>query len=155
MQAKKEIAPDSNNGGEGGGPRHLKRDPYTVAAWYLTKKENKVQMHGKDYFWCTGNHWSSGTKHNGMHADHKSCDHDSWRSCMEERCKNGNGNTGQSNETPSKPAEAPSQKLTLNDQLCNVFCTQAGSSAEAINPIWQDAQENEQVRITGGVVLGY
>jgi hypothetical protein len=31
-QAKKEIAPDSNNGGEGGGPRRLKRDPYTVAA---------------------------------------------------------------------------------------------------------------------------
>ncbi len=65
-QAKKENAPDSNNGGGGGGPHHLKRDPYTVAAWRLTKEEDKVQMHSKDYFWCTGNHWSSRTKHNGM-----------------------------------------------------------------------------------------
>jgi hypothetical protein len=31
-QAKKEIAPDSINGGEGGGPCCSKRDPYTVAA---------------------------------------------------------------------------------------------------------------------------
>jgi hypothetical protein len=68
MQAKKKITPDSNNGGEGGGPRHLKRDPYTVAACQLTKKEDKVQMHSKDYCWCTGNHWSGRTKHNGMCA---------------------------------------------------------------------------------------
>jgi hypothetical protein len=27
-------------------------------------------MHGKYYFWCTGDHWSGGTKHNGMYADH-------------------------------------------------------------------------------------
>jgi hypothetical protein len=33
MQAKKEINPDSNNGGERGGPRYSKRDPYTIAAW--------------------------------------------------------------------------------------------------------------------------
>ncbi len=37
--------------------------------------------------------------------------------------KNGNRNNGQSNETPSKPAEAPSWKLALNDNLCNAFCT--------------------------------
>jgi hypothetical protein len=87
MQSKKEIAPDSNNGGEGGGPHHSKRDPYTVAAWQLTKKEDKVQMHGKDYFWCRGNHLSGGANHNGMCVDHKSCDHNSWQSCMDERCK--------------------------------------------------------------------
>jgi hypothetical protein len=143
MQAKKEIAPDSNNGGEGGGPCNSKKDPYTVAAWKLTKKEDKVQMHSKDYFWCTGNHWSGGTKHNGMYADHKSCDHTSWRSCMDKRCKNGNENNGQLNETPSKPVEAPSQKLALNDKLCNAFCTWAGLSAEAIGQIWQDVQGNE------------
>jgi hypothetical protein len=47
--------------------------------------------------------------------------------------KNGNGNNDQLNETPSKPAEAPSQKLALNDKLCNAFCTQAGLSTEAID----------------------
>ncbi len=43
--------------------------------------------------------------------------------------KNGNRNDGQlkeTKETPSKPAEGPSQKLALNDKLCNAFCTQAG-----------------------------
>ena len=64
---------------------------------------------------------------------------------MDKRCatKNGNGNNGQSKEAPFKPLEGPSQKLALNDKLCNVLCTQAGLSAEAINQIWQDAQANE------------
>jgi hypothetical protein len=34
MQAKNVTSPDSNNGGEGGGPCCLKRDPYIVAAWH-------------------------------------------------------------------------------------------------------------------------
>ncbi len=67
----------------------------------------------------------------------------------------GNENDGQLNTTPSKPVEGPSQKLALNDKLYNAFCTQAGLSAEAINQIWHDAQGNEQVRITGVVLLGY
>jgi hypothetical protein len=65
---------------------------------------------------------------------------------MDERHKNGNRNDGQlkeTKETPSKPAESPSQKLALNDKLCNAFCTQTGLSAEAINQIWQDAQGNQ------------
>ncbi len=62
---------------------------------------------------------------------------------MDERQK---GQDGQSKETPketSKPVEAPSQKLTLNDKLHNAFCMQAGLSAEAIDLNWQDAQGNE------------
>ena len=139
-QAKKEPATVPAIEGDVGGTRCSKREPYTVAAWRLTKKEEKVSMNGKDYFWCTGDHWSGGIKHNGMYADHKTCDHESWRSRMDERRK---GFEGQSKETPSKPAEAPSQKLALNDKLRNAFCTQAGLSAEAIDRIWQDAQGNE------------
>ncbi len=26
---------------------------------------------GRIIFWCTGNHWSGGTKYTGMYADHK------------------------------------------------------------------------------------
>ncbi len=92
-------------------------------------------MHGNNYFWCTGEHWSGGTKHNGMYTDHKTYDHASWRSCMDEchKTKNGNGNDGQSKEAPSKPAKGAPQKLPLNDKLHNVFCTQAGLSAEAFD----------------------
>jgi hypothetical protein len=46
-QAKKEIAPDSDNEGS---TCCSKRDPYTVAAWQLAKKEDKVQMHGNLFF---------------------------------------------------------------------------------------------------------
>jgi hypothetical protein len=109
----------------------------------LTKSEDKVSKNGKDYFWCTGEHWSGGQKYNGMYTDHKTCDHDSWRARIDERQK---GPDGQSKETPketSKSVEAPSQKLTLNDKLCNAFCTQAGLSAEAVDRIWQDAQGNK------------
>jgi len=118
-QVKKEPPTVPTTEDDVGGTRRSKREPYTVAAWRLTKKEDKVCMHGKDYFWCTGDHWSGGTKHNGMYADHKTCAHQSWRSCMDE-CRK--GYDGQSKETSSsKPAEAPSQKLALNDKLCNAF----------------------------------
>ncbi len=50
------------------GSRCSKRAPYTVAAWQLIKKEDKVTVNGKDYFWCTGDHFSVGEKHNGMYA---------------------------------------------------------------------------------------
>jgi hypothetical protein len=125
-QAKKEPSVPTTED-DVGGTRRSKREPYTIAAWHLTKKEDKVCMHGKDYFWCTSDHWS---EHNGMYADHKTCDRQSWRSRMDERRK---GYDGQSKETSSKPAEAPSQKLALNDKLRNAFCTQAGLSAEAID----------------------
>ena len=144
-QAKKEPASDTPTGstGEPGGARRSKRDPYTIAAWRLIKKEDKVTVQGRDYFWCTDDHWSGGVKHNGMYADHKTCDHGAWRSRMDERRKGYNGESKETKETSSKPAEAPSQKLTLNDKLRNAFCTQAGLSAEAIDRIWQDASGNE------------
>ena len=47
-----------------------------------------------------------------------------------------------SDGTP-KPADAPTQKLALNDKLQNTFCTQAGVFAEAVDRIWQDVQGNK------------
>ena len=61
-QAKKEPPSVPTTEDDVSGTRRSKREPYTVAAWHLTKKEDKVCMHGKDYFWCTGDHWSGGTK---------------------------------------------------------------------------------------------
>ncbi len=135
-QATKETTLNLGTGGKGGGTHCSKQDPYTVATWHLTKTKDKVSMNGKDYFWCTGNHCSGGTKHDGMYADHKTCDHNAWRARMDERCtpKNGNGTNGQTKPVvPSKPAEDSSQKLTFNDKLCNTYCAQAGLSAEAVD----------------------
>jgi hypothetical protein len=78
-QATKETTLNLGTGCKGGGTHCSKQDPYTVVTWHLTKMEDKVSMNGKYYFWCTGNHWSGGTiKHNGMYADHKTCDHYAW-----------------------------------------------------------------------------
>jgi hypothetical protein len=55
-----------------------KKAPYTVAAWRLVKMEDKVTVNGKDYFWCTGDHYSGGAKYNRMYADYKSADHNMW-----------------------------------------------------------------------------
>jgi hypothetical protein len=49
----------------------------------------------------------------------------------------------------------PPKNLSPNENLQNAFCTQAGFSAEAVDRIWQDAQGNKQIQITGGVVHGY
>ncbi len=76
-----------------------------------------------------------------MYADHKSCDHDVWRARLDANC-----NARTNEKTPdrtSKPADAPTQKLALNDKLQNGFCTQAGLSAEAVDRIWQDSQGNK------------
>jgi hypothetical protein len=61
-----------------------KKAPYTVAAWCLVKKEDKVTVNGKDCFWCTGDHYSGGEKYNGMYADHKSADHDMWHKTIDD-----------------------------------------------------------------------
>ena len=135
----------TDNSKSEGGSRRGKREPYTVAAWRLVKKEDTVSVNGKEYFWCTGDHYSGGEKHNGMYADHKSCDHDSWRKAIDDRRAKSNPSGKPTNNTPTdaKPNPAPEKKLTLNDKLRNAFCTQAGLSAEAVDRIWEDAQGNE------------
>jgi hypothetical protein len=135
----------TDNSKSEGGSRHGKREPYTVAAWQLIKKDDKVTVNGKEYFWCTGDHYSGGEKHNGMYADHISCDHDSWRKAIDEKRTKSNQNRKPSTGIPvdTKPAAASEKKLTLNDKLRNAFCTQTGHSAEAVDPIWEDAQGNE------------
>ena len=125
-----------------GGNRRSKKEPYTVAAWRLIKKEDSVSVNGKEYFWCMGDHYSGGEKYNGMYADHKACDHDSWRKTIDEKRASRNPSGKPSNGPIADPKPAPTQeiKLTLNDKLRNAFCTQAGLSAEAIDRIWDDAQ---------------
>jgi hypothetical protein len=61
---------------------------------------------------------------------------------MDEHCTSRNKDEI-SDETPSKPLNDLNQKLTLNNKLCNPFCTQAGLSAEAVDRIWEDAQGNK------------
>jgi hypothetical protein len=75
-QAKRENTPviDTNNKTHQG----KKDEPYTVSAWRLIKKKDTVVVNGKTYHWCIGEHYSSGTKHNGIYTDHKLCDHEAW-----------------------------------------------------------------------------
>jgi hypothetical protein len=124
--------------------RRSKKEPYTVEAWCMIKKEDTVSVKGKNYFWCTGDHWSGGEKHNGMYADHKTCDHDIWRKTVDDR--RAARNPGKSSNDTSAPASTPTNpdmKLSLNYKLRNAFCTQAGLSAEAVDRIWKDAQGNK------------
>jgi hypothetical protein len=119
-----------------------KKAPYTVAAWRLVKKEEKVSVNCKDYFWCTGDHYSGGEKYNGMYADHKLADHDMWHKTIDNcRVTCTSGKSSIDTTAPATPAIA--QKLTLNDKLWNAFCTQAGLSGEAVNCILEDAQGNK------------
>ncbi len=141
-QTKEEITstPPSNQDGESCCP---KRTPYTVAAWRLVKKEVIIIVNGRDFHWCTNNHYSGGVKYNEMYANHKSSDHNAWcRSFDEAKANYNSGKT--SNESPSPAAASvPAQKLALNDALRSAFCTQVDLSAEAIDCIWEDAQGNK------------
>jgi hypothetical protein len=78
-----------------------------------------------------------------MYVDHKSCDHEAWQACIDTNHTNACANNGKAPVEAPKSEEAPTQKLALNNKLCNAFCTQAGLSTEAIDRIWQDAQGNE------------
>jgi hypothetical protein len=92
-----------------------KQDSYTVAAWCLIKKEDTVTVNGREYHWCTGNHYSRGEKHNGMYADHKSSEHDKWRKNMDDCHAARDSGNKSSTKTPAPVAETPSQKLILNN----------------------------------------
>jgi hypothetical protein len=142
-QEKKEVTPDAGVG-RGSSCRGKRDSPYTIPAWHLIKKVDKFINNGKEYYWCTGDYFSGGVKHNGMHADYKTCNHNAWRSKMDERRTSRNKDK-KSNKTPSNPSNDSNQKLTLNNKLCNAFCTKAGLSAEAVDRIWEDARENKQV----------
>ena len=107
--------------------RRSKKEHYTVEAWRLIKKEDTVSVKGKNYFWCTGDHWSGGEKHNGMYADHKTCDHDSWHKTVDDRRATRNpGKSSNNTPAPASTPTNPGMKLSLNDKLRNAFCTQAG-----------------------------
>ncbi len=43
-------------------------------------------MNGKEYFWCTGDHYSGSEKHNRMYADHKSADCNMWHKIIDDHC---------------------------------------------------------------------
>ncbi len=109
--------------------------------------EDTVTMNGNSYHWCTKDHYSGGKKYNGMYADHKPEDHDSWRKAINDKHAKHNSVKNQNNNaapaSAPSPAPAAALKLTLNDKLRNAFCTQAGLSAEAMDRIWADAQGNE------------
>jgi hypothetical protein len=74
-QAKSVINPSSEINANGGKRCSKKDGLYTVTEWCLTKKEDTVTSNDKTNHWCNGNHYSGGTKYNGMYADLKSCDH--------------------------------------------------------------------------------
>jgi hypothetical protein len=127
-KGEQEVATASTSNFNSNGNHRSKQNPYTVAAWRLIKKEDMVTVNGKEYHWCTGDHYSGSEKHNGMYADHKSSKHDAWRKNMDDICEaRGSGNKP-SNEAPTPVAAAPCiltyplTKDTLR-QICGVNTT--------------------------------
>jgi hypothetical protein len=113
---KKEITPTPASN-QDGGLYCPKRAPYTVAVWRLVKKEDNIIVNGRDFHWCTSNHYNGGVKHNGMYANHKSSDHNAWRKIFDNAKANQNsGKTSNESPTPAA-ASAPAQNLALNDKL--------------------------------------
>jgi hypothetical protein len=114
---KKTAATPASSSNSSGGTHCSKKDPYRVAAWRSIKKEDSVAVNGKEYHWCTGDHYSGGKKYNGMYADQKSGDHDAWcKNLDDRRAANSSGNKMLS-KTPAPAAAAPTQKLALNIKL--------------------------------------
>ncbi len=99
------INPSSEINTNGGKCYGKKDEPYTVTEWCLTKKEDTDTSNGKTYHWCNADHYSVGTKYNGMYADHKSCDHDAWQAHLDAN-RNARTNEKTSDRT-SKPVDAP------------------------------------------------
>jgi hypothetical protein len=106
--------PDTNCGG--GTCCGKKDEPYTVMEWILTKKEDTVTANGTMYHLCTGDQYSGGTKHNGIYADHNSCNHKAWQAHIDAD-HNAHCSTCTKRNSPAvvpKPTDAPTQKLALN-----------------------------------------
>ena len=106
--------------------------------WRLEYKGEKVEVGGRIWNFCRGDHWSGGIKHNGMYCRHKTEEHDAWRKEMDaEKQKNGYSSEvkviegPKTDETPSaskeetlKPAET--LKLGLSESLQAALGTNVG-----------------------------
>jgi hypothetical protein len=142
-QEKKEVTPDAGVG-SGSSCRSKRDGPYTVPAWHLIKKEDKVIDNEKNTIGALEIITAVMLNTAGCMLITRLviCDHDAWRSKIDERHTSRNKDK-ESNETPSNPSNDLNQKLTFNNKLCNAFCTQAGLFAEAVDRIWEDGQGNE------------
>jgi hypothetical protein len=61
----------SLHSGANGATRCGKKDgPYTVVDWGVINKEDTVTVNKKRYHWCVADHYTGGTKNNGMYTDH-------------------------------------------------------------------------------------
>ena len=110
-----------------GGTRN-KNGPYTVHPERLIKGGPTKTINGTVMYWCTGDHWSGGTCHNGMYVTHEPGKHDEWRKVQDERnakrrakkdaAKTPSGGDGDKSGTP---ADAAAKKLALSKKLCTAL----------------------------------
>ena len=118
---------------------------YTVKPWRLEFVGDEVNMGGTKYFWCTGDHWSGGVKHNGMYCTHKTEEHDAWRKEMD--AKKSAERAAKHKPQPANPSEnpkvVPQQKLGLSESLrtalCTNLCMHAGLSSEVADRIIEES----------------
>ena len=83
----KKLEPGNNTPASGTKPGANEKDGknWTVKPWRLTFTTEEVSKNGRTHYWCKGDHWSAGVKHNGMYCTHKTADHDVWRKEMDEK----------------------------------------------------------------------
>jgi len=62
---------------------HSHTKPHTVKPWRLAFRGNAVAMNKEIWHWCLGDHYSGGTKYNGMYCLHDTAGHSAWRKEMD------------------------------------------------------------------------
>ena len=151
LEAK--ISKQSSNTNTNGSYPKGNGQHYTVKPWRLEYKGEKVEVGGRIWNFCRGDHWSGGIKYNGMYCQHKTEEHDAWRKEMDaEKQKNGYSSEvkviegPKTDETPSASKEetlkaAKTLKLGLSDSLQAALTTQVGITPDHWRSVWEEACE--------------
>ena len=128
----------NGGGGNGGGKQH-----HTVPDWKLEFKGTTMQRNGKEYSWCTEDHWSAGIKHNGMYQLHDTHGHADWRKRVDaEKAAKRDGAVSNTADQTNATSNADQKKLSLSDNLRAALTTHAGLSHDEMSRIWTESNED-------------
>ena len=146
---KEKVQPAQAVPDNDGSDSNKKKTPYTVKPWRLEYKGDEIEHNGVKNFWCKGDHWSGGQKHNGMYCTHDTAGHDAWRKAIDaDKSKYGRvGSTNDADDSkkPSEGSETNTKtgRIGLSEKLQAALCTQVGLPSDMADQILREALADE------------
>ena len=176
LEEKLEVATNQGHQSSSHGYSNGTKTMYTVKPWRLEYNGESFKVNGEIWHFCRKDHWSNGTKYNGMYCKHTTEGHDEWRRDFDAgKAAKGKSNNHQSpivevveppkvdgsivpdkKQDGSTLPEQNKKKLALSDNIQAALATQVGMTPDHWKSVWDEACEetgNQDIQVAS--VLHY